>query len=239
MSIENSKILWATGLNNTYYNLVFEKVIHTWNLLPGDVRVYMDDVVPGLKHDFRAVPSNLDQSTVPLNLSGNEIKFWRKSRSIVSAIKDSIGNYDYCVWLDADVSVIKSPILADILPGVDEILSVNNKIVTRNPIEHLNKFDYDSGIDTGFIGFNLNHPQLKEWLEQYEQYWYTDKMEKFPRKYDTFVLETIVKDNGYKWNNLWYGVRTHGKFYCGFEDSNLEKYFYHHWGRKQKDNLVI
>jgi hypothetical protein len=227
-----NKILWATGFNNTYYTQVFQKVKHSWNLLPGDVHFYTDESIADLTHDVRAMSSGIDLSKCPTNLSRKESKFWKKSLCIATAVRASLGKYDYCIWLDADVTVTKTPDILSVLPTGDELLSVNNKIVTSVDSTQHNAIDI--GLDTGFLAINLHHPNLVEWLEQYENIWNTTEMNSMLRKYDTYTLELILKKNNYNYKNLWHGVHTSGKHYCGFEDSDLAHYFFHHWGKKRK-----
>lgn len=234
-----SNISWNTGFNREYYNLFFSKIVPTWDLLPGDVNFYIDDEITSLKNDPRKIDSNLNMLDCPSILSGIEVKFWKKSRSIISAIKRTKENYDYCIWLDADVKILKTPNIEELVPRVDELISVNNKIVEfdRSIDKWKNPYLKDLGLDTGFLAINLKHPQLENFLDQYEMFWKTDEIKEFVRKYDTYVLDRIITKNNFKYLNLWNKKYTGGKHYCGFEDSNLEKYFYHYWGKKQKDNL--
>ena len=227
------KVLWATGFDKKYYNWIFSKVQHTWKLLPNDLRFYTDDFIPALVDDPRAVPSGIDFSKCPPNLTRKESKFWKKALCIIAAVRAAHAQqYDYCIWLDADITVTGAPDLTSLLPDADQILSVNHKIVPSGPGQRI-----DLGLDTGFVAVNLRHPQLLEWINHYENIWVTDEMNSMTRKYDTYVLDRIINKYSYPWKNLWHGVNTHGKHYCGFEDSDLEQYFFHHWGSKQKYNI--
>jgi hypothetical protein len=231
---------WATGFDESYYKIIFNHVMPTWDLLPGDKKFYLDRPIACLHNDSRAVRSTTDLATCPDFLSGKETKFWRKSRSIVQALRESQKQYDYCIWLDADVRVLKSPIDADLLPGDDEVFSVNNKIIDNPPSrdERLkNNYLVDLGIDTGFLAFNLRHPRLDELIDIYENFWQTSAMKNMIRKYDTYALMDIVQEHNFAYRNLWRGINTAGKNYCGFEDSNLEQYFYHYWGKKNKGTI--
>jgi hypothetical protein len=227
------KILWATGFDRKYHDWIFCQVNHTWTQLPGDVRFYVDDEIPELAADPRAVPSGIDPATCPTNLTRKESKFWKKAQCIIQAVHDARAHkYDYVIWLDADVTVIKPPQLDTLLPGPDDIVSVNHKIVPVTPESHI-----DLGLDTGFVAVNVNHPRLTEWLDQYTTIWHTDEMLTMKHKYETYTLDRIINKYGYQWKNLWHGENTRGKRYCGFENSDLELYFFHHWGRKHKSNI--
>jgi hypothetical protein len=100
-----------------------------------------------------------------------------------------------------------------------------------------NPYLVDLGLDTGFIAFNLKHTQFKNFLNQYENFYKSKDILEIVRKYDTYVLDKIIEKNNFKYLNLWNGEHTSGKRYCGFEDSKLENFFYHYWGKKQKSNL--
>lgn len=233
------KISWNTGFNKEYYNLFFKKVKHSWDLLPGDINFYIDENIHELTDDPRIVNFQPDLKACPTFLSGIEIKFWKKSRSIVQAIKNTKETHDYCIWLDADVKVNAVPIIEELIPRNNQLISVNNKIVNFDKTidKWKNPYLKDLGLDTGFIAINLKHDQIENFLLQYENFWNTDEIKEFVRKYDTYVLDRIINKNNFEYLNLWNGCFTGGKKYCGFEDSNLEKYFYHYWGKKQKANL--
>jgi hypothetical protein len=225
------KILWATSFDAKYYEWIFFTIQSSWDLLEGNKIFYMDNEIQQLANDSRAVLSNIDFSKSPVGVSMKDKKFWRKSQSFISAIRLASKNqYDYCIWLDADVMILKKPELSELLPGPDQIISVNHKTVIPGGVA-------DLGLDTGFVAVNINHPQLHTWVDQYEEFWNLDEMETLTQKYDTYVLDRIINKHGYQWKNLWYGVHTHGKHYCGFEDSDLEKYFFHHWGKARKNAL--
>jgi hypothetical protein len=227
------KVLWATGFNQIYYNWIFFKVSETWAQLPGDVRFYIDDDILELKNNPCAVPSGIDPTTCPSCLTTKESKFWKKAQCIIRAVHDARAqNYDYVIWLDADVTVTAPPQLDTLLPGKDHIVSVNHKIV---PVTSQSKIDL--GLDTGFVAVNVKHPRLLEWLYHYTTIWNTDEMLTLKHKYDTYTLDRIINNYKYPWKNLWHGENTRGKRYCGFENSDLELYFFHHCGKKNKSNI--
>jgi len=221
------RILWFTGLNLDYYEKVFSRVIDTWSLLPGDVKIYSDNQIECLKTDQRVCITNSIYKN-PKKLNNLEFKFFKKSRSILNGIKENYGKYDYCIWLDADVKVIQSPSLSNLLPGTLEIISANSKIPDNN-----------TAIDTGFLSINMNHPCLLKWIAEYENFWDSEDLDNLTFRYDTLVLEEIIKKNNYLWKNLWYGtIKNSRKHYCGFEDSELENYFLHYWGKFKKEIIT-
>jgi hypothetical protein len=235
-----SNIVWVTGFNAKYYQLVFRKVMDTWQLLPGDQIFYADGIIDELGSDPRTRFFPIDPDTCPDFLTSNEAKFWRKSRSIVQALRENSKSYDYCIWLDADVRVLRCSDIEHILPRHEDIFSVNHKVV-KNPATHdqrlLDPYLVDLGIDTGFLAFNLHHPRLPELVDLYEDFWHTDIMAAMIRKYDTYALMHLVEQHDFPYRNLWRGTHTAGKHYCGFEDSALQDMFYHYWGQRNKGTL--
>lgn len=227
------KIFWATGFGNEYYQEIFKKVKTSWDLLPGTVVFYVDDQIDELADDPRVQLTNLNLDNCPSSLEGLEIKFWKKSRSIISAITDAkkLG-YDYCIWLDADVNVLHAPTLDTLLPNSSELISANSKLIKRKE-----KGSKGTSMDTGFVAFNLNHPGIDKCLKQYTKFWNSEELNELPYRYDTCVLERILEKNNFGWKNLWHGSITKGRSFCGFEDSDLDLYFFHYWGRGQKQQL--
>jgi hypothetical protein len=223
-----NNVVWFTGFNSEYYTSVFSTVIDSWSVLPGNIHFYVDENIDELKNDNRVIYSHIDYTNQPIDFNKLEFKFWKKSRSIVTGIKDAITkNYDYAIWLDADVEVLKEPLLKNLLPRTDELLSANSKIP-----------DNGTALDTGFVAFNLKNESLRVFLNEYESFWKNGKIEllkNYTFRYDAPALEKILQDNKINWKNLWYGTITHhkkeGKHYCGFQDSELEEYFYHYWGK--------
>lgn len=216
------KILWTSGTSRRYYTTVSSNTLPSWKYLDGDKKIYTDqDMLIG---GINTETVNFNYWPEPSDLTPSEYKFYRKSRSIVSALKGSIGQYDYLIWLDGDVEVITKPHLPKILPRKDQVLSTIKKFSKNG-----------TGLDSGFIAFNLKHKKIHNLLFEYTQYWQLEKLNDLPYRYDACVLEKILEN--YNWKNLinedYNGIKDK-KNHCGFEGSELENYFYHYWGKKQK-----
>jgi hypothetical protein len=215
------KILWTSGASQRYYSSVSGYTLESWKYLIGDKILYLDE-------PFK-IPTIETRNTLfskwrlpPQDFNTTEKKFWRKSRSIVSALNDAIKeNYDYVIWLDGDVEVIKQPDLDAILPNGDEVVSAVQ-----------NKQKFGTGLDTGFVAFNLNSKQFNNLLFEYTYFWQTPKIHDLPYRFDAPVLEKILEKH--IWKNLYVDRDVKGKSHCGFENSLLDSYFIHYWGKKQK-----
>lgn len=225
MNTQSLKVVWVTGFSLCYFNDVFSKIYHTWNNLPGDIKFYLDEKINHFNDQRSSVVPIVE--TPPSYLKGNEIKFWKKGKSFIHSVKESKDIYDYLIWLDADVEILKSPDISSLLPAIDEAISANSKIPKNG-----------TSIDTGFVAVNLKYSRLEEWINEYEASWNKTLLDSFYLKYDTYVIEHVLKSGNHQWKNLWSGQISKGKKrYCGFEDSDLEMYFQHHWGKKQKEML--
>lgn len=209
------KILWTSGTSKDYYQTVSSKTLPTWNYLKGNKLLYLDDVFDIIEIETKI--TDFSKWQAPVKLSSAERKFYRKSRSILSALENT--NYDYIIWIDGDVEILQEPNLSEILPTNDDLMSVVKKPGKDG-----------TGTDTGFIAFNTNHKNISYFIEEYSNYWISDKLNSLPFRYDACVLEKIVEK--YQWKNLF--VELKGKPHCGFEGTLLEPYFTHHWGKKGK-----
>jgi hypothetical protein len=217
------RILYATGTSRTYFSTITGYTLPSWKYLIGDKIVYLDE-------DFK-IPSFKTRSIMfekwkkPSLFSASEEKFYRKSRCIVQALEDG-WKYDYVIWIDGDVEVIKQPNLLEILPNSNELVSA-----VRKPGKD------GTGLDSGFVAFNMKHKSLGVFLSEYTSFWLDkERLRALPYRYDAPVLEEILKK--YTWRNLlnddYDGDNPEKKHHCGFDGSVLEKYFLHYWGKKLK-----
>lgn len=219
------KILWTSGTSQAYFQTVFGYNIRSWKYLNGDKVIYTDQ--PFTISGYRTKESRYWAWTAPEDFNTSEFKFFKKSRSIVSALNDGIKHYDYVIWVDGDVEVLQQPKLDVILPKEDEIVSAVQKPGKNG-----------TGLDTGFVAFNLKHKKINDLLFEYTYYWQTDKINSLSYRFDAPVLEDILKK--YKWKNLLIDdERLLGKKnHCGFDNSLLDPYFRHYWGKKQKQQMI-
>lgn len=222
--MNQQKVIWATSFSEQYYNDIFSKISESWNNIHQDIKFYLDHPIKNfLDQRSEILPFHGDP---PRYLKGNEIKFWKKAKSFMHFIDQAKESYDYAIWLDADVEVLSEPDLSKLLPTQHEAISANSK-VPRN----------GTSIDTGFVAVNLKYDKINDWVDAYKKSWRKEILEQFPLKYDTFVIEKVLSDQNHKWKNLWHGKITKGKSYCGFEDSDLDLYFRHYWGKRNKENI--
>lgn len=225
----SKKYYWCTSFDRKYYQLIFQHVIDGWSLLPGTQTFYADNYIAELIDDARVQTGRVDFSMVPDQLTSKELKFWQKALCIACAVKDSLEqDFDYCIWLDADVQITRQPLMKSLLPRCYEILSVINKTSHNGFL----------GLDTGFMAINLRHKKLDQWLELYENIWMQPELQDMERKYDTNTLDYVLKTLALKYRNLWSGTHGKGKSYCGFEHTNLDRFFIHYWGKKHKSLLI-
>lgn len=215
------KILWTSGTSQSYFENVSGYTLDSWKYLEGDKVIYLDT-----PFSIPTVPTKITHFAkwkYPDGLNKSEFKFWKKSRSIVSSLENARSLYDYVIWVDGDVEVLQKPNLDIILPSKQELLSAVQK-----------RGKHGTGLDTGFVAFNLRHKNFRDMLFEYTNYWLSDKLDELSFRYDAPVLEKIIEK--YNWKNLHNPGELSGKSHCGFEGSLLEPYFMHYWGKKQKIN---
>lgn len=217
------RILYASGTSRSYFSTISGYTLPSWKYLTGDKVLYLDEEfkIPA----FNTKTMIFEKWKQPTLYSTSEHKFYRKSRCIVQALEDG-KKYDYVIWIDGDVEVIKQPKLIDILPDNDELVSAVQKPGKDG-----------TGLDSGFVAFNMKHKSLDIFLSEYTSFWLDDeRLEALPYRFDAPVLEEILKK--YKWKNLlnndYNRDDPYAKHHCGFDGSELEKYFLHYWGKKQK-----
>jgi len=217
------RILYASGTSRSYFSTISGYTLPSWRYLVGDKVIYLDE-------EF-SIPSINTKTMIfekwkePSLFSVAEKKFYRKSRCIVQALEDG-KKYDYVIWLDGDVEVIKQPNLDELLPKGNQIVSAVQKPGKDG-----------TGLDSGFVAINMKHKDLGVSLSEYTSFWINkERLRALPYRFDAPVLEDILKK--YEWLNLvdddYDADDPLRKHHCGFDYTRLNKYFLHYWGKKLK-----
>jgi hypothetical protein len=155
------------------------------------------------------------------------VKFSNKVFCIINAVRNSI-DHDYVVWLDSDTYTFKSmPIefLESLLP--------RDTMLTYLGREKDNEKIYP---ECGFVGYNLKHPDIQNFINDWEQLYTTDNVFKLLEWHDSAVFWHL--SNWYqqykkiKINDIGYstGVKGHHVFI----NSKLGEYIDHLKGDKRK-----
>ena len=92
----------------------------------------------------------------------NAVRFSNKIFCVTHAIKSSIG-HDYVIWLDADTYSFRpmpESFLEELLP--------QDSLITYLGRENPKLADGGKDPECGFVGYNLNHPEIKNFYNDWE-----------------------------------------------------------------------
>jgi len=140
-----------------------------------------------------------------------------KSYVIIHAL-ESIDT-DYLIWIDGDVQVLKTPPdnLCQNLCG-DKLMFGFEESVAR--MKH---------IESGFVIFNKNHPNINLILDGYKEGYYDKKVLDLPKPWDSFWLANLTNRPGIKE----FCVLKKGPFNC------IKEWFYHDVGKEKFTNTNV
>tara|TARA_B100000085_G_C18549599_1_gene515325 strand:- start:1319 stop:2197 length:879 start_codon:yes stop_codon:yes gene_type:complete len=142
----------------------------------------------------------------------NAVRFSNKVFCVVNGLRNSDG-YDYVVWIDADTFSFRSvPIefFVSLLP--------KDTMVTYLGRENPNLKDGGKYPECGFVGYNCNHPEIQNFINDWEQLYVTDSVFKILEWHDSYVFWHLTKiyrkEKNIKVNDIgrWKGVRGHHVF---------------------------
>jgi len=112
------------------------------------------------------------------------VKFSNKVFCIVNAVRNS-SNYDYIIWLDADTythTPMPVNFLQDLLP--------QDTMLTYLGRERGNQAIYP---ECGFVGYNLNHPEIQNFINEWEQLYKTGDIFNLLEWHDSAVFWHLSK----------------------------------------------
>tara|TARA_B110000285_G_scaffold66152_1_gene76045 strand:- start:41 stop:799 length:759 start_codon:yes stop_codon:yes gene_type:complete len=198
------KIIWSGLADAKYYEYIAKYCLPSWEKLPGEKYIVHDSNVINEKYltirDWKDV-GNYNAPFWKIQKSKKKTNnFWRKMQSQVWAVR-TLTDCDYLVLLDTDIEVL----------DFDQLLFE----------EEINNFK-DSGYiwatgrsqsrlhDSGFIVFNMNHPELYTLIDHYENIWDSGEIFTLRKSYDGHAVESMFERfPSYKIMNTDYGQGLH------------------------------
>ena len=156
------------------------------------------------------------------------VRFANKVFCIVNAVRNS-AEYDYVLWLDADTFTFR-PVPMDFFENILPADTMLTYLGRENPI--LN----DGGVypECGFVGYNLRHPEIQNFVNDWEQLYITDDVFKLLEWHDSFIFwhlnKKYKKEKNIKVNNIGKGVKGHHVFI----NSELGLYMDHMKGKRKQ-----
>jgi len=195
---------------------------------------YKDDPVANGKTTL--IPNGVRRSDKLEGLDKNNdsflwdaVRFSNKVFCIVNAVRNSDG-YDYVVWLDADTFTFR-PVPLDFFPS----LLLKETMLTYLGREHPTLGDGGVYPECGFVGYNLAHPEIQNFVTDWEKLYNTGDVFNILEWHDSYVFwhlskiyrtekNILVNDIGY-----WKGVKGHHVFV----NSVLGQYIDHFKGKRK------
>ncbi len=199
------KIAWSGLADRGYWDHIAKYCIPSWNKLPGDKYIVHDDNAIDL--DFinvipqdQAVNQDCQWIKVHNNKKLKTNNFWRKMQSQVWAVRN-LKDYDFVILLDTDIEILDFNI--EMFNNELEKLAESNLIWATgrsNSKRH----------DSGFIVFNIHHPELNNLIDYYENIWESGSIFNLEKSYDGHAVESMFDTfPSYKIMNTDYGKGFH------------------------------
>ena len=222
-----SNIIWVTSFSKKYYDTIGYKTLDSWKFINDD-KVFLCELDPGYvdteiaKIDIR---ESLQQFEPELQKSISRqqrkaYKFFKKAYCIWYALCNFSGDYDFVLWVDTDSVIKKTVDTQRLLPDPDQLFATTIRGV--------------NACDSGFIAFNTNHSRFETFRDEYISFYTQGKIWQMTNPWDAYILEDIAKRESIR--NLYFGNPMDNS--CGLENTYVEEYINHFWGKKRKiENL--
>lgn len=221
----------VTTFNQKGYEAYAKRFLETWHLWPAPLYVYSEGVelpemegvtVLDLEESCPSlVEFKLRHGTKPKKFQFDAVRFAHKVFAIIHAARTLKGKM---FWCDADVVAhqrMPLSFLDSCLP--DDCLT---SCLKRTKLHS----------ECGFVGYNLNHPLMPEFIADLERMYTEDLLFKLDEQHDSYVYDVVRKRFEAK------GAKTHnlsGQWedtFHPFINSDLGNYLDHLKGpRKQED----
>ena len=157
------------------------------------------------------------------------VRFANKVFCVVNAVRNSDG-YDYVLWIDADTFTFRSVPLdffAKLLPKETMLTYLGRENPTLG----------DGGVypECGFVGYNLRHPETRNFINDWEKLYTTGDVFKILEWHDSYVFWHLSKiyrtEKNIQVNDIGYhkGVKGHHVFI----NSELGMYMDHFKGKRK------
>ena len=195
---------------------------------------YKDDPVANGK--LTQIPNGVRRSNTLQGLDKDKesflwdaVRFSNKVFCIINAVRNS-KDYDYVLWIDADTFTFR-PVPLDFFQNLLPQDTMLTYLGRENPT--LN----DGGVypECGFVGYNLRHPEIQNFITDWENLYKTGEVFDILEWHDSFVfwhLSKIYRKNkNIKVNDIGYqkGVKGHHVFI----NSELGLYMDHFKGKRK------
>ena len=191
---------------------------------------YKDD--PVANGEINEIPNGV-RRPIPMAPKGsflwNAVRFANKVFCVINAVRNSDG-YDYVLWIDADTFTFR-PVPLDFFSKLLPKETMLTYLGRENPTLG------DGGVypECGFVGYNLNHPETRNFINDWEQLYTTGDVFKILEWHDSYVFWHLSKiyraEKNIQVNDIGYhkGVKGHHVFI----NSELGLYMDHFKGKRK------
>ena len=140
------------------------------------------------------------------------VRFANKVFCVINAVRNS-SDYNYVVWLDADTNIFRPmpfEFITKLLP--------QNTMVTYLGRENPTLNDGGKYPECGFVGYNLQHPETQNFINEWERLYKEDSVFKILEWHDSYVFWHLTKkfrqEKLIEVNDIgkWVGVKGHHVF---------------------------
>ena len=158
------------------------------------------------------------------------VRFANKVFCVVNAVRNS-KDYDYVIWIDGDTFTFR-PVPMDFFVNLLPEQTMLTYLGRENP----NLNDGGKYPECGFVGYNMKHPEVQNFVDDWEELYKTDGVFKLLEWHDSFVFwhlsKLYRKEKGIQVNDIgyWKGVKGHHVFV----NSELGQYMDHMKGKRKK-----
>jgi hypothetical protein len=159
------------------------------------------------------------------------VRFANKVFCVTHAVRTSVEkDYDYIIWLDADTYTFR-PMPRNFLESLLPTDSMLTYLGRENPVKN----DGGKYPECGFVGYNLRHPQIQNFVNDWEKIYTTDAVFDLIEWHDSYVFWHLSKlyrqQHSIKVNDIgyWKGVKGHHVFI----NSELGLYMDHFKGKRK------
>ena len=158
------------------------------------------------------------------------VRFANKVFCVVNAVRNS-KDYDYVVWIDGDTFTFR-PVPMDFFKKLLPEQTMLTYLGRENP--KLN--DGGKYPECGFVGYNMKHPEVQNFVDDWEELYKTDGVFKLLEWHDSFVFwhlsKLYRKEKSIQVNDIgyWKGVKGHHVFV----NSELGQYMDHMKGKRKR-----
>lgn len=179
------KIKWSGLADAVYWEGIAKYCVPSWEKLPGKKYIVHDSNL--INHDFLNVVNwaevgNYDSGFWKIQRERKKTNnFWRKMQSQVWAVRN-IKNCDYLVLLDTDIEVLDFDQTA-FEEEMEKFKESGYVWATGRSQSRLH--------DSGFIVFNMQHPDLHTLINEYENIWDSGEIFNLRKSYDGIAVESM------------------------------------------------